>query len=319
VNEAPDTQELPPERDAADVREGDPTRFTDISYYRQTALGRLVTIEAARRARKARREAMVLIPLAIALILLWQYREDLFGTDVPIRIAAAILLAAIGWRLARDIGGAMGPRLLERFDPGTATTISFLVQLLALVVVIVVALRIVDLDPRAIAVGGAVTAIILGLAAQSTIGNVIAGLVLLASRPFRAGDRVRLQGGALGKEVEGTIASLGLIYTIVARGEGTLLVPNNAVIAATIVPLRNPAGVDLRARLREGVRPGDLQQMLSQIQTPMRDQPDISLEQIYSDGAVVRITAAPILDEDGARLADEVLAVVSQVAAPAPQ
>ena len=108
MNEAPDTEELPPERDAA-VVEGDPTRFTDISYYRQTALGRLVQIEAARRARKARREALVLIPLAIALILLWQYREDLFGTDVPIRIAAAILLAAIGWRLARDIGRAMNP------------------------------------------------------------------------------------------------------------------------------------------------------------------------------------------------------------------
>jgi small conductance mechanosensitive channel len=322
VTDVPDNQREPTgdhQPSTRDLREGDPTRFTDISYYRQTALGRLVSIEAARRARKARREAMLLIPLAIGLILLWHYREDLFGTDVPVRIAAAILLAAIGWRLARDIGRAMGPRLLQKFDPGTASTVSFLVQLVALLVVIVIALRIVDLDPRAIAVGGAVTAVVLGLAAQSTIGNVIAGMVLLASRPFRAGDRVRLQGGPLGKDVEGTIASLGLIYTTVARGGGVLLVPNNAVLAATVVPLRNPSGVDLRARLREGVRPGDLQEMLAQIGTPMRDQPDISLEEIYSDGAVVRITAAPVLDEDGGRLADEVLAVVSQVAAPAPQ
>jgi hypothetical protein len=336
VNHVPDNQQYPPsepeterqpvepaterqavEADAA-AAAGDPTRFTDISYYRQSALGRLVTIEASRRARKARREALVLIPLAIGLIVLWNYREDLFGTDVPVRIAAAVLLAAIGWRLARDIGSAMGPRLLERFDPGTASTISFLVQLVALLVVIVFALRVVDLDPRAIALGGAVTAIVLGLAAQSTIGNVIAGLVLIASRPFAVGDRVRLQGGPLGKEVEGTVASLGLIYTTVARGGSTLLVPNNAVIAATVVPLRNPAGIDIRARLREGVRPVDLQGLLAQLQIPMRDQPDISLDEIYSDGVVVRITATPVLDEDGPRLADEVLAVVAQVAAPAP-
>ena len=96
--------------------------------------------------------------------------------------------------------------------------------------------------------------------------------------------------------------------------------PNSGVLAATIVPLRDPAGVNLRARLREGVRPGDLQKMLAeQLQTPMRDQPDIALEEIYSDGVMVRITATPALDEDGPRLADEVLAVVSQVAAPAPQ
>ena len=43
---------------------------------------------------------------------------------------AALLLAAIGWRFARDIGRAMGPRLMRRFDPGTASTVGFLLQLL---------------------------------------------------------------------------------------------------------------------------------------------------------------------------------------------
>ena len=116
--------------------------------------------------------------------------------------------------------------------------------------IFVVALRIVDLNPRAIALGGAVTAVVIGLAAQSTLGNVIAGIVLQASRPFRVGERVRLQGGPLGATVEGTVASQGLIYTTLARGNGAILVPNNSALGATIVPLRAPAGVDLRARVR---------------------------------------------------------------------
>jgi small conductance mechanosensitive channel len=297
----------------------DPTGVHDISYFRQSALTRLVTAETARRARKARREALLLLPVVAGLILLWKYREDLFGTDVPIRIATALLLAAVGWRFARDLGRAVGPRLMRRFDPGTASTVSFLVQLIALLVLIVVALRIVDLNPRAIALGGAVTAVVIGLAAQSTLGNVIAGIVLQTSRPFRVGERVRMQGGTLGAVVEGTVASQGLIYVTLARGNGIFLVPNNAALGATIVPLRAPAGVDLLARVRAGVRPSELQRTLSRdVRVPTRDEPDISLEEVYADGVVVRVRATPVNDADGARLADEVLAVVAKVAAESP-
>jgi small-conductance mechanosensitive channel len=297
----------------------DPTGLHDISFYRQSALSRLVSTEAARRARKARREAVLLLPVVVGLILLWKYREELFGTDVPVRIATALLLATVGWRFARDLGRAVGPRLLRRFDPGTAATVSFLIQLVTVLVIIVVALRIVDLNPRAIALGGAVTAVVIGLAAQSTLGNVIAGIMLQASRPFRVGERVRLQGGPLGATVEGTVASQGLIYTTLARGNGLILVPNNSALGATIVPLRAPAGVDLRARIRAGVKPTDLQRMLvGEVRVPTRDEPDISLEEVHADSVTVRIQATPVNDDDGGRLADEVLAVVTKVAADSP-
>jgi len=297
----------------------DTTRTSDISFYKQSALGRLMTVEAARRAREARREALLMLVLGAAVVALWYLRDELFGTDVPVRIIAALLLAAIGWRFARDIGRAMGPRLMRRFDPGTASTVSFLLQLFTLLVIVVFALRIVDLNPRAIALGGAVTAVVIGLAAQSTLGNVIAGIMLQASRPFRVGERVRLQGGTLGATVEGTVASQGLIYTVFARGNGTFMVPNNAALSATIVPLRTPAGVDVLARLRDGVLPSDLEDLLTrEVSVPTRDDPDISLEEIYADAVVVRIQATPVSDADGPRLADEVLGVVRKVAAQAP-
>ena len=49
------------------------------------------------------------------------------------------------------------------------------------------ALRLAGLKPETLAVGGAITAVILGLAAQQTVGNLIAGTVLLSARPFRVG------------------------------------------------------------------------------------------------------------------------------------
>jgi hypothetical protein len=125
-----------------------------------------------------------------------------------------------------------------------------------------------------------------------------------------------MQGGTLGGEIEGTVASIGLIYTTLARGVERLLVPNNSVLSASIIPVRLPAGVDVQVRLRPGIKTTDLQRLLNErVQTPTRDEPQISLQDVFGDHVRVRITATPVTDTDGARLADELLAAVSEVAA----
>jgi hypothetical protein len=92
------------------------------------------------------------------------------------------------------------------------------------------------------------------------------------------------------------------------------MVPNNVVLSAAVVPLREPAAVDLRARLRPNVRPSDVQALLEDaISTPVRGEPTIALEEVDSDEVVVRIQATPLADSDGPRLADEVLSAVARV------
>jgi len=119
--------------------------------------------------------------------------------------------------VARDVGRALGPTLFRRLDPSTAGTVGFLIRLGFLGVAFLVALRVAGLDPRTLVVGGAFTAVIIGLAAQQTLGNLFAGMVLLSARPFRVGERVRLQGGGLAGQLEGVVSSLGLLYTTFAQ------------------------------------------------------------------------------------------------------
>jgi small conductance mechanosensitive channel len=91
-------------------------------------------------------------------------------------------------------------------------------------------------------------------------------------------------------------------------------VPNNVVLSAAVVPLREPAAIDLRARLRPDVRPSEVQTVLEQqVKTPVRGEPHISLEEIDSDEVVVRIAATPESEADGPRLADEVLSAIASV------
>jgi small conductance mechanosensitive channel len=267
------------------------------------------------RAAKARRSILLMAPAVAAVVLANRYRMQLFGVDEPVRIACAFALVGLGLGFARDSARAVGPALEKRLDLGTAGTIGFLLRFALLVAAVVIGLRIAGLTPHELAVGGAVTAIVLGLAAQQTIGNLFAGLLLLSVRPFRLGDRVRLQAGALAGIVEGTVTQFGLLYVTFRNGEDTILVPNIAIIGGAIVPLREPGGVDLRARLRPDVKPSELQQLIENaVTTPTRDHPHITLEEVDDDEVVMRVTATPASDEDGPKLADEVLSAVNEAA-----
>src|SRR6201999_1041069 len=147
---------------------------------------------------------------------------------------------------------------------GTAGTVGFLIRLTTMLAAIPIALRLAGTHPRTRVLGGAATAVVLGLAAQQTLANVIAGTVLLNARTFRVGERIRLQGGGLAGSVEGVVASLGLMYTTLASGADTIMVPNSVVLNVAVVPLREPAAVDLRARLRPGTTPVELEELLKE-------------------------------------------------------
>lgn len=268
-------------------------------------------------ARRARRQAAVLLPALAGILVVYSYRQEIFGSDFDfvVRIITVIALVILGWAFARDVGRAVGPAMFRRMDPATAGTVGFLLRLLTIGIALIVALDVAGLDPTTLALGGAVTAVVLGLAAQQTLGNVFAGTVLLSARPFRVGDRVRLKGGPVAGQVEGVVSSLGLLYLTLASGDDSIMVPNSVVLSMAVIPLREPDGVDLRARLPAEVLPSDVQALLQQTVTvPTRTDPRIVLEELDGDEIVVRIEATPKVAAEGPKLANEILAAVGGIA-----
>ena len=79
------------------------------------------------------------------------------------------------------------------------------------------------------ALGGAA----IGFASSQTIGNVIAGLYILASRPFRTGDYVRLDG------VEGIVREISVNYTKILTIAGSVVwISNRTLLDRDIVNFR---------------------------------------------------------------------------------
>jgi small-conductance mechanosensitive channel len=226
---------------------------------------------------------------------------------------AVIAVLVLGWMISRDLS-RIAPALFRHMDPSTAGPVEFLVRLVAVAATALGALAVGGISFHALLVGGAFTAVVLGLAAQQTLGNLFAGMVLLSARPFRLGERIRLQAGAVGGSAEGIVSQQGLLYTTLARGDDRILIPNNVVLAAAVVPIREPDSVDVRVRLNSGVRPTHVQAILdSEVGTPTRTPPSVLLEEIDGDEVVVRVRATPDRREEGAKLADEIIAALASV------
>lgn len=266
-----------------------------------------------RQARRARVEVAILVPLLAVVVAVYVLRDGVTeAAEAPLRLLSAALVLVLGALLARALGRVFGPSMVRRLDPGAAGTAGFVVKLALLLVALFAALRMGGVDPRAFIPAAAAAAVLLALAAQQTLGNLIAGVVLLSAQPFRVGDRIRLQGGAIAGDVEGVVSSLGLLHTVLASGDDSILIPNRTVMDVAIIPLREPAGVNLRARLRRGVTPLDLHALLIEtVETPMRGEPRILLEEVDDDELIVRIHATPEHASQGARLASEVLRAVA--------
>jgi small-conductance mechanosensitive channel len=281
-----------------------------------------------RAVRRARLQLLVFAPLFAGVILLWDYRHALLGLSAcdpasahcsassgttALQVFVVIALVIVGWLVARDLVRGVEPFLYRRAGVATAGAAGFVIRLLTVAVAIIVALRIAGVGFGAIAIGASFSAVVFGLAAQQTLGNLIAGIVLLAARPFRVGDRVRLQGGGLAGRIEGVVSALGLLYTTVNAGDDPVLVPNSLVLAVSVSPLREPEAVNLTVRLRSGISPTDLQRRIEQSLTvALRRHPSVTLEELDGGEMVVTVSATPRVGTDGGALAAELVEVLGR-------
>jgi small-conductance mechanosensitive channel len=109
------------------------------------------------------------------------------GAFVVLGLAAAIGLSARVQSTSQSLIGQAHAGVLR-----------YALALIGVFVVLTFSLAIAKIDVKELLVSGAVLGVILGIAAQQSLANLFAGLVLLFAHPFRVGSRVRFRAGALG-------------------------------------------------------------------------------------------------------------------------
>ena len=143
------------------------------------------------------------------------------------------LLASVG---TIGLGNKAREVLLPRLGYAHAEVVRFAIVVVGLIATIIVTLQLFDIAVTQLVVGGAVTGVIVGIAAQQSLANVFSGIILLSARPFRVGDRIGIRSGALSGLLEGTVTEISLTYVLLETANGPLHVPNSQVLAAAVGP-----------------------------------------------------------------------------------
>jgi small conductance mechanosensitive channel len=161
---------------------------------------------------------------------------------LPGALFAAVVAVGMAWLVGRALR-MMIHRVLERRDNSIdQTAVSFLGQLARVGVWVFALVSYAHYVPALhdmatvwlTSVG--VISVVVGMAAQNTLGNLIAGLSLVLYRPFRLGDH--LQVSAPGGQENGIVESVNLGYTVVRTGdERRLVIPNSVMAGQTCVNL----------------------------------------------------------------------------------
>jgi small-conductance mechanosensitive channel len=127
-----------------------------------------------------------------------------------------------------------------------AAVVRYAIVLVGAILTLVIALALFKIPVGQLIVGGALTTILIGIAAQQSLSNVFAGLVLLLSRPFNVGETILLRSGAMGGLIEGTVTEIGITYLRLDSADGPMSLPNSQVLAAAVSRSAKPGGTPRR-------------------------------------------------------------------------
>jgi small-conductance mechanosensitive channel len=157
------------------------------------------------------------------------------STAQAITYGGAAAFFVFGMAAAFGLSGTAGQKLRPAIGQAHAGIVRYAVLVISLFVFLVATLQLFQVPIGQLVLGGAVAGVLLGIAAQQSLANLFAGLVLLFAHPFRVGDHVRFRAGALSGQIEGVITDVSLTYVRLESEDGRVLIPNAQALAAAVL------------------------------------------------------------------------------------
>lgn len=163
-------------------------------------------------------------------------RSSAPDADKVLAMLGFVLFVLGGIVAVRSTATALRKVLELRLGDARGVPVSLALSILGYLLVILPGLELLGVNLGGLLLGGAITGVVVGIAAQQTLANFFAGIVLLTVRPFTLGERIVLRSGPLGGEYEGVVRDMSLFYVALQTELGPVQLPNAGVLAAAIGP-----------------------------------------------------------------------------------
>jgi small conductance mechanosensitive channel len=141
-------------------------------------------------------------------------------------LISALIVVVVGFIVARWIG-KLADRWLTRkaMEPPMSTLLVRIVRLIIFAMALVVALGTAGMDVTALIAGVGVAGVGIGLALQGVLGNLMAGLTIIFTKPFRFGEYIEIAG------VQGQVTNIELFTTTLLHADQSrIVVPNRKIV-----------------------------------------------------------------------------------------
>jgi small conductance mechanosensitive channel len=195
---------------------------------------------------------LIVLYMAVGVSVLWVMRQGYF--QIP-EFYVNTISAIVGFVATLHIFSSLSEELIcthgdTKHTRSLANTIRY-VGFFAAAIVFLFYMRV---DAQLLLVTGSVGGIVLGFAAQKTIENLFAGVMVLTSRQFEIGDRILIVSANLQKNYvtfpaykfyshdyliqgyDGTVEEVGIFFTRVTLDKGlTMALPNSFFLTSGVV------------------------------------------------------------------------------------
>ena len=139
-----------------------------------------------------------------------------------------------GWISVDRLSTVLGFSATARAGIAAGSALRVLARAVGYVIVVFAVLAVLKVSIERLLFGVGLAGIVLGIAAQPSLGNLFAGLVLLFTKPFGVGDHIRIRSGALGGIFDAWVRDISLTYVTLQTEDGVLMVPNSGMLAAGV-------------------------------------------------------------------------------------
>ena len=198
-------------------------------------------VERVRRKTRPWKSIIALLLAIAAAVISHQARRGTFTSNdlanQSITYGAAVLFLVFGSSAAYGLAGKSRELLEPTAGPAHAAIVRYAILIVGAFTTLVITLVLFGVDVSQLVLGGAITTVFLSIAAQQALGNVFAGLVLVFARPFKVGDAIRLQAGALGGTLDGIVTDIGITYVRFDTAGSVMSIPNSQVLNAVVGPI----------------------------------------------------------------------------------
>jgi len=189
----------------------------------------------------------------------------------------AVVIGLVVYVVVRAVTKAIESFLNKKIGRAEAKPISMIILIVGYFIVLLAVLAALGINVSSVILSAALFGAVIGLATQTILSNIFAGLILVFTKPFKVGDHVTINAWQFGKAYptiapkyfsvdrfeaagySGIIDNITLNYTkIQLEGENTVTIPNGVLMQAAFTVLKGSQWVQVRYEVPKTIKFNDL-------------------------------------------------------------